>query len=752
MKRHIILIYVFLANIVCVASAQNYDQYQTLKGEGNIPEVFISSSTQKYNKAIKKIKSDKKRRDKQAFLLQSNFSVDEILQSGLVLFNDPVSIYLNEVLQKLIVDNDKLKNVKVYALRTSAVNAFATDRGDIFVSLGLLAQLEDEAQLAFILSHELTHVEEGHNIDLFLKSKEISKSIDKSKAMKERAFDVAMLSKHNYSKELESEADNKGFERLVQKTKYSAKSLNTVFDVLKYSYLPFDEVAFKKSFFEDEAYVLPDKFYLNQVQAIKGAKEDEDDSKSSHPNIAKRREAFLTAVKNVDESSRQTYLISKERFANLRQVCRYEVCMLYLRDDEFTNAIYAAHVLLNEHPESIYLKKIIAKALYVRAKMANDDDNYITIGYKQIEGESQRVAFLLDTLSAKEITVLALRYAYKLHKANPNDVELSQIVDDLYIESANYWINLNDFSNKKPNNDIADNSTVIAPEIDTVQKEKTKYDKIKASRNPENPLGTESAYWKYAFVGMLEDTAFTKGYERGVAKNEQRKKDAAFYKTEEGRVELRKEAAKKEKRGVSLGIDKIVVLTPYYLKVKQRNSGNITQYISMEESQEELRSMIEIVAATAKLDVEVLDVHNLKTGDTEKFNDIVSANEWIAEQFAHDDLSLTPGYNQERINQLAKKYGTDYFLWTGVVSLKRHKPGVAGAIVLGTLIPFFMPFTLYYVIKPFSESFLYSVLYDVRTGRHEVINYNFIRAKDRSTWIKGHLYDGMNQIKRKPKK
>ncbi|GAB3361800.1 MULTISPECIES: M48 family metalloprotease [Giesbergeria] len=45
---------------------------------------------------------------------------------------------------------------------TDAVNAYATPGGYIFITLGLLKQLESEAELAGVLAHEIAHVTRGH--------------------------------------------------------------------------------------------------------------------------------------------------------------------------------------------------------------------------------------------------------------------------------------------------------------------------------------------------------------------------------------------------------------------------------------------------------------------------------------------------------------------------------------------------------------------------------------------------------------
>ncbi|MBM3271450.1 MAG: M48 family metalloprotease, partial [Candidatus Sericytochromatia bacterium] len=51
------------------------------------------------------------------------------------------------------------------AITGSELNAFALPGGPVFITQGLLAKLQDEAQLAGILAHEVAHVSERHGIN-----------------------------------------------------------------------------------------------------------------------------------------------------------------------------------------------------------------------------------------------------------------------------------------------------------------------------------------------------------------------------------------------------------------------------------------------------------------------------------------------------------------------------------------------------------------------------------------------------------
>jgi predicted Zn-dependent protease len=48
---------------------------------------------------------------------------------------------------------------------SASINAFAAPGGYIFITSGMIAQLENEAQLAAVLAHEIIHVTEQHHLD-----------------------------------------------------------------------------------------------------------------------------------------------------------------------------------------------------------------------------------------------------------------------------------------------------------------------------------------------------------------------------------------------------------------------------------------------------------------------------------------------------------------------------------------------------------------------------------------------------------
>ena len=253
-----------------------------------------------------------------------------------------------------------------------------------------------------------------------------------------------------------------------------------------------------------------------------------------------------------------------------------------------------------------------------------------------------------------------------------------------------------------------------------------------------------SDYWRFAFVGQLDSEPFKKEWQAAQKRND----DYVEREREVTSSKSKKALKRQRKRGLRLGIPKVVIVNPFYLKLDERKD-NAMQYIATEEGQERFRGLIREVGAKADLKTTFLDVSDLRETQTDAFNDIRFLNEWFAEQVHHYDLSLTPGYDQERINAIAKKYGTDYFLWTGVVSLREKNRSGLYLIPASLLFLPTMPLAIYAAAKPKYDMLHYAILYDVRTGRRQVLKFDEFKRRDADAVVKAHLYDTFSQIKRK---
>ncbi|MEY4904654.1 MAG: hypothetical protein RLZZ292_2469, partial [Bacteroidota bacterium] len=667
----------------CFCNAQFAQDYTPLSNKGVLPTDFTVRASQKFEQDNATLsKNANKKADKTQFYLESNFSIDELLRSGSVLYdNAELTSYVREVAAVLLKDKpETLKKLRFYLLRSPSVNAFATNNGIIFINLGLLAHLKNEAQLAFILAHELTHFEHGHALNLFLENQAIDKAAGKNEVLNQENIEEKIIAKCLFSKELESEADSVGIEKYL-KTAYSLESVNGVFDILKGNYFPFENISFDKIFFETPNFKFPKDYFLDTLKTKKIDLDDEDDTRSTHPALKKRRASILAKIKDKSNENRQDFIVSKARFEEVQQVVRLEIPQLYLHQGLYEQAIYHAYILLKKYPENKYLKKIIGQSLYSLAKFRNSE-TYYRDGSEdsdpnEMEGEGQQVNALFGKLKDKELNRLTMRYLYDLAKKQPTDEDIRLVKDDFF----DTWVT---------------NST------------------IKLEDFPSSPqTEKDSATWSnHILADIVQDTAFTNQLERCQKKKADELEDSAektnFY---------QRYSRNSKRKGAYLGINKILIINPLYQKMDNRKH-NKRQYLAGENSQVFLKNLMDKNAKLAKLKTTLLDVLTLKDNEVEKFNDIVQLNDWLSEQTKAKDL-LLQGAQQAKINAIAKKYGTEHVLWLGVISLREPKAGVIRQGLATLVYPPFLPVALYNALTPTYDMLFYAVLYNIKTGHYQ---------------------------------
>jgi hypothetical protein len=130
-------------------------------------------------------------------------------KSGAVLDDRALERYLAGVARRLAPRGalERL-DVRVRVIETPALAAFITPDAAIFVSMGLLSRLENEAQLAMVLGHELTHAVNRHHL---VEYRTYKGGLDSTAGL---PFGLGSLGTQaavtGYSRDLEQEADEQG--------------------------------------------------------------------------------------------------------------------------------------------------------------------------------------------------------------------------------------------------------------------------------------------------------------------------------------------------------------------------------------------------------------------------------------------------------------------------------------------------------------------------------------------------------------
>ncbi len=98
-------------------------------------------------------------------LEQCNLLDKRLEKDGAVYLDESLNSYLDRVGKSVLPKDGTPERVewRFHVLRDPLANAFALPNGSIYVNLGLLALLDNEAQLAAVLAHEVTHVLNRHS-------------------------------------------------------------------------------------------------------------------------------------------------------------------------------------------------------------------------------------------------------------------------------------------------------------------------------------------------------------------------------------------------------------------------------------------------------------------------------------------------------------------------------------------------------------------------------------------------------------
>jgi len=193
---------------------------------------------------------------------------EEQLQKKAKPYDDPLlDEYLGKIGDKLLPDDVRAAGgpgFRFGVIRDPTLNAFALPNGRIYIHTGLLSRLDNEAQLAMIVGHEMTHVTNRHALSFTrdVQNKQIlytvlaaAASIGVAVAAGSRAqggdyVGAAVLSQtanvllglglqlaaiasiNGYGRDLERDADSGGMDKLVR-AGYDPNEAPKVFELLR---------------------------------------------------------------------------------------------------------------------------------------------------------------------------------------------------------------------------------------------------------------------------------------------------------------------------------------------------------------------------------------------------------------------------------------------------------------------------------------------------------------------------------------
>ncbi len=153
---------------------------------------------------------------------------DTINDSGILYQDKEIENYLNQIAEKLQINSTSQDiSFQIKVIKDPNLNAFAFPNGVIYIHSGILARMDNEAQLAALLAHEMVHCTHRHSLRALqsIKNRSIYSALDQqTQTRTETAREIARLLDVNgsiasisgYTRELETEADRVGLDLAVK--------------------------------------------------------------------------------------------------------------------------------------------------------------------------------------------------------------------------------------------------------------------------------------------------------------------------------------------------------------------------------------------------------------------------------------------------------------------------------------------------------------------------------------------------------
>ncbi len=740
----------------------NLDNYTPARSNGPLPKEFLISTAEKAAKDNEKIDggTDKKMRDAQEqFYLQTNYSVDQMRFSGEVLVNDTFSIYINRVADSLLLKQDpELRHkLKFYILRSPVVNAFTTDQGAIFVTMGLLTRLHNESELAFVLAHEVIHFKRNHVLTGYVEGVKAKEGVGQ---YDQTTFENRFLKRHRYSRAYESQADEEGFE-LLMNSNYDPHAGIAAFDILALADAPFSDTAFTKSFFETDYLRFPSKFYVDTIKAIKPENEDQDDDLATHPSVFKRRKVIVRKFGKLGaDTLGAKYLVSESMFWKVKAMSRFEEVAEHTAVGEYTEAIYSDYAEQKYYPNNHYLDREMIRAMYVSVIKKNRQYNYSDLSSMLASifatseddntkpiGNQGRLKAFINKSDATGWNVAALSYAWKAHVLFPDDKDITYWTQGLFRELAvKNELRMVDFQKSDSLFLVIGNKALADSTISKKIIGNSPADRFQAGIDKLDRDSLEHIkYWNFAFVNELKDSSFVQMFRAAEMYADSLEIVDSLW-AEKGYKEKRKIKDAASERFVGpQGLSKVVAVNPIYVAYDDTGDYEEIDVKTSLAGYDVLVENMKMSATQLGLDLQVLDRDNMDTGTVERFNDLLSVSEWFDQRQDYSDNQILP-YPQESMKALATKYGTDYFMWSAYLTYKSKRQGTVLRVLSLVALPL-APHIIYHLLTPKEDVYYIAIVYDVRSGkpvfvqRTEMTNQKATPAR-----MKLHVFDLMRVL------
>lgn len=795
----------------------NFNQYEPQYCEGTIPHIYNTLSSSKAREAINRIKttSNSKRKEKRQEIdhaIEASFLEDQMLTSGQVLFGDPMTKYVESVAKEVLKENTALfGQLQFFVLKSHIPNAYATHNGLIFVTIGLLARLENESQLAVILAHEIQHFVKKHSLKQY---KEISTVISSSRG-NNSDIESKLKRLYRFSKNQEVEADKLGFE-LIKQSKYDLSEGIYVFEMLKYTEFPFLETPMSIDSFATENYQFPQTLREAIQKRISAAETNDakvkseeatDEENSTHPSLDARIADLRIMISQAGATGTQKFIVSETNFNTIQKISRYELLLLYLRRADFGCSFYLSKILELLYGKGNFLTRVKIMSIngLLVHKLNNKSLNNFGCNVDENKGDWRPISAAFFEMENKEFAAFAAKIAWESYLQFPNDAFIKNLRDDIFTRmQLKSKMILTDFLDFKPDPKLASSPTnpetgtlkdkveVVLPAPETTKNTSTKtqsktdknnksttdkqttptknvsvaVDTVKpksALKNPRSRInrsgkssdGVSLAYYYgslYDFEDQNQLSSYLSSIKQVISSTDVSSEETD---SDEPRKSKKKKVTSVDNNDDYLSpnrdVNGAVVFEPKVSQTRIEFGTSKRDFLLEEKSKFKILALWKELSRSSRIKISLVNNSVSKGLNTDDLNQYARLNDWLTERVNNDTASMKLFYSQF-IEETMKEYNTKYIVWSKYkITDQYHSKNIFSlyyAFICYPVVPILMYQGLMY--QPIFDEFM--VVYNTESGKIEKTVSGSYDHYVREDFLKSHIYNFIYEIRHLPKK
>ncbi|WP_228409929.1 M48 family metalloprotease [Chryseobacterium viscerum] len=327
------------------------------------------------------------------------------------IFKSEFETSIHSMIQRLKKNNPKIpQDLKILIAKDNTPNAYCLADGTFVINMGLYSWLNNEEQIAAVISHELGHKMEEHSLKTFLKIIEQDKldkvlvenikstTTSQSQSQNQKAFDILKNTVYKKSverRQSEMQADSLGYVIFKNSDFKKAEFVNALqrlqdFDTISPRELKVDtykklfnlpKQAFNEKWMKKEDFSLYNyNFYKEKLNK---------DSLASHPEVSRRIEMLKKTFAELKTPIAPDK--PSDLFVSLKKAARMEILPNYFHSEDYGLGIYTAMQFLQDEEEEKYYKSWLGRCF---SKIYEARKNYNLNRYlDRIESKNQSESY-----------------------------------------------------------------------------------------------------------------------------------------------------------------------------------------------------------------------------------------------------------------------------------------------------------------------------------------------------------------------